>query len=68
MLPLPVIVSFCLEVLYTLSLAFKLDMESSMVIELKIACIDTGYFCWTNPYRKLSNLIWISQEINSHQR
>jgi hypothetical protein len=43
-------------------------MESSLVIELKIACVDIGYFCWTNPCRKFSNLIWESLEMNSHRR
>ena len=40
-------------------------MESSLVIDLKIACVDTGYFCWTNPCRKFSNLIWESPKMNS---
>jgi hypothetical protein len=29
----------------------KLDMESSLVIELKIALADTGYFVGLNPVR-----------------
>jgi hypothetical protein len=43
-------------------------MESSLVIELKITCVDTGYFVGLTPAGKLSNLIWVSQEMNSHQR
>ena len=45
-----------------------LDMESSLVIELEIACVDNGIFCWTNPCRKLTNSIRVSQEMNSHRR
>jgi hypothetical protein len=43
-------------------------MESSLVIELKIACIDTGYFIGLNLAEKISDSIWVSQEMNSHQR
>ena len=43
-------------------------MESSLVIELKIAWVDTGYFVGLTPVEKLSNSIWVSQEMNSHQR
>ena len=46
----------------------KLDMESSLVIELKIACVDTVYFVGLTPVGKLSNPIWVSQEMNSHRR
>ena len=43
-------------------------MESSLVIELKVACVDTGYFVGLTPVEKLTNLIWVSQEMNSYQR
>ena len=63
MLPLSVIVSFGLKVLNILSKAFqikrgaqvkmhsliKLDMESSLVIELKIAFVDTRCFVGLTP-------------------
>jgi hypothetical protein len=41
-------------------------MEFSLVFELKIACIDTGYFVGLTPVGKFSNSIWESQEMNSH--
>ena len=31
-------------------------MESSLVIELKTACVDIGIFCWTNPCKKTFNI------------
>ena len=43
-------------------------MESSLVIELKTACVDIGIFCWTNPCRKTFNIDLGSYEINSHWR
>jgi hypothetical protein len=43
-------------------------MESSLVIELKTAYVDTRYFVGLTPTGKLSNPIWVSQEMNSHQR
>ena len=43
-------------------------MEFSLVIELKIACVDTRYFVGLTPVEKLTNLIWVSQEMNSYQR
>ena len=43
-------------------------MESSLVIELKTACVDIGIFCWTKPYRKTFNIDLGSPEINSHWR
>ena len=46
----------------------KLDMESSLVIELKIASVDSGYFVGLTPAKKLSNPIRVSQETISHQR
>ena len=41
-------------------------MEFGLVIKLEIIVVDIGY--WTKPCRKLSNSIWVSQEINSYQR
>ena len=43
-------------------------MESTLVIELKTACVDTGIFCWTNPCRKIFNIDLRSPEINSEWR
>ena len=45
----------------------KLDMESGLVIELKIFLLYNGIF-WTNPYRKKkpSNKLGGGPEINSH--
>jgi hypothetical protein len=70
MLPLFAIVSFGLEVLnillkpFKLSMVFrlkclnqKLDIEFSLVIELKIAFIDIGYFVGLTPTEKFSNSI-----------
>jgi hypothetical protein len=42
--------------------------KSSLVIELKMCFSRYWLFCWTNPCRKLSNLIWVSQEMNSLRR
>jgi hypothetical protein len=41
-------------------------MEFSLVIELKITCVDTGYFVELTPAEKFSNSIWESHEMNSH--
>jgi hypothetical protein len=35
-----------------MSFLIKLDMESSLIIELKIACVDTGYFVGLTPAEK----------------
>ena len=43
-------------------------MEFNLVIELKIACVDTGYFVGLISTRKSQYPIWVSQEINSHRR
>jgi hypothetical protein len=70
MLPLFAIVNFGLKVLDILPKAFKLsvvlrlkclnqklDMEFSLVIGLKITCIDTRYFARLTLVGKFSNLI-----------
>jgi hypothetical protein len=43
-------------------------MEFSLVIELKIACVDTGYFVGLTCAGNSQYPIWASQEINSHWR
>ena len=43
----------------------KLDMDFSLVIELKLAIVDTDYFVGLTLCRKLSNSNWGSPEINS---
>jgi hypothetical protein len=43
-------------------------MKFSLVIELKIAFIDTGYFVGLTPAGKFLNSIWESQEMNSHKK
>ena len=36
-------------------------MESSLVIELKIGYVDTGYFVGLTPAQNSQNSIWVSQ-------
>jgi hypothetical protein len=43
-------------------------MGLSLVIELKTAYVDTGYFVGLTPIGKFSKSIWESEEMNSHQR
>ena len=43
-------------------------MESSLVIELKIACVDTSYFVGLTPAENNQTQIGESPELNSHQR
>ena len=45
----------------------KLDMESSLVIELKIALADTGYFVGLTPAEN-SQFSWVSHEMNLNRR
>jgi hypothetical protein len=43
-------------------------MEFSLVIELKLAIVDTSYFIRLTPVENSQNSIWESPEINSLQR
>jgi hypothetical protein len=42
-------------------------MESSLVIELKVACVDTGYFVGLTPARNFQFNLG-SHEMNSNKR